>query len=111
LSLCHKAQQIENNNFVKFYDTNNFHVTYCNIALANEELVRIVELTNKINSCDYYELAKIYQNLVLKGTDEFEFGIWNIARKSLNYCYFNIITAEKDYFILEIIAVIHKVIA
>ncbi len=112
---CYKHNQVKDNNFVKFYDTANFYITYCNVALAKEKLIKTTELTNKINECDYHELVNLYKNLYkklrLKGISELECGIYDISRKALNNCYFNITTTEKDYFTLEIIAVIHKIIA
>jgi hypothetical protein len=111
LSSCDKTKHIEKSSFVKFYDRKESYIIYGNIILNNEKAIRVIKIVDAINAYDYYEVAKTYQNLVLKGTDEFEFCIWNIARKSQKNCYFNITNTEKGHFTLEIITVIHKVIA
>ncbi len=101
------------NNFIKIHDLPNFYLLHSNVILKNREYNKAINTIAIIENCNIKNLIDVYKTVIkditTNNTMILEFIY--IAKLSNNNCYFNITTTEKDYFILEIIAVIHKVIA
>ncbi|TAE01794.1 MAG: hypothetical protein EAZ97_03020 [Bacteroidetes bacterium] len=114
LQLCFKSKHLDTLGFVKFYDLPNFYSIYGQILFKNEDHTQIFTLVQEINACkDHFEAGKNCQNLLLTINPDknlYDFDLWNIAQKSKKQCYFNLINTKKDYFILEMITIIDKII-
>jgi len=100
------------NHFVKFYENENSCLFYSIILYDNQDYEFIVKATTIVENRDKDELKQLYRDIIKQEIKPlFSFiGLVDLSRLR-ECCYFNLTTTEKDYFTLEIIAVIHKVIA
>ncbi len=102
-------------NFVKFYDLPNLYIVHSYSLFENSNYKRLINLLISIENADRNMITEMYRLSIknIPKPDAFwhEIEILSIVKFANNNCYFNINTTEKDYFTLEIIAVIHKIIA
>jgi hypothetical protein len=107
--LLYRSEYVEDN-LIKFYDLPNFYLLHSNILLNNQKYNKAINTIAAVENSDIKILNDICKSII-KGNAPMILDIVDITRALPKNCYFNITTTEKDYFTLEIIAVIHKIIA
>jgi hypothetical protein len=97
---------------VNFYENDNSYLFYTVLLYDNKYYQEVVRASTIIESRNQDGMKLLYKDFIRDNKIPFSFlGLIDMTRMGSNRCYFNITTTEKDYFTLEIIAVIHKIIA
>jgi hypothetical protein len=106
------ARNEENYYPVKFYENESSYLFYTTILYDNKYYEHIVKASTMVENSDKDGLKQLYKGFMQQNDIILVsfLDIIDISRRG-KYFVFKTSTTEKDYFTLEIIAVIHKVIA